>query len=96
MRDYQSEATIQIYGRLTAHEFMLEILLSQFLAQFSQEQATSFAAKIVSQMRTAWTADDADSRAPEDAALRAAHDAQLLASRLLEKALERAGAIRAK
>jgi hypothetical protein len=94
MSDFQNEAQAQIYGRLSAHEFMLEILWSQFFAQMSQEQAVKFAAEVEKRMKRAWIAEDVDPRAPEGAALQVALDAQVMATRFLKKALDRANEIR--
>jgi len=95
MSDFGDDAVPQIYGRLTVHEFMLEILWSQYFAQMRPDQAAKFAADIEARMKRAWIADDVDPRA-SGAALQVALDAQVMAGRLLKKALDRANEIRGK
>jgi hypothetical protein len=92
--DFKDEAIFQVYGRLSAHEFMLEILWSQFFAQMTPDQATKFASDIEAKMKRAWMAKDVDPRASSDAGLQVARDAQVMAGRFLKKALDRASEIR--
>jgi hypothetical protein len=89
------ENITQAYARLTCHEFMLEILYANFLADMSATDAQSFASKILSRSQSAWMAPDVDKDFAENNGLKVVQDSHAMTSRFLEKALARSTEIRA-
>ncbi len=94
--EFGDEAVFQIYGRLSAHESMLVTLYALYFSQMKPEDAEDFVRNIERQMKTAFVSEEADQRAPEGVGLQVARDSQVMASRLLQKALKQAAVLRAK
>jgi hypothetical protein len=89
------EAIIQAYARLTAHEFFLEIMYANWLAQMPEPQASQTASEIRNRMKRAYSAPNADPASAESYGLQIAQDASALADRFLDKVESRASEIRA-
>ena len=88
---FKAESIPQIYGRLSAHEFMLEMLYSQFFAQMSEERASELASEIEKRMKRTWVAPSPD---PSNRTFQLEVDSHVMVARFLEKALAQANDIR--
>jgi len=88
------EAIIQAYGRLTAHEFLLEIMYANWFAQMPEPQARRMSSDIRSRMKRAYSAHDADQSSAETSGLQIMQDADVLADRFLQKVEKREAEIR--
>ncbi len=93
MTSAMDEPTVQTFARLTAHEFLLEILYAQWFAQMPESDENVVADRIRTLLKQVYIAPDADVPA-DDAALRLAMDSQVMGVRFLEKVKKRAGDIR--
>ena len=82
------EAILQAYARLTAHEFLLEVMYANWLAQMPESNAERMLADFRSRMKRAYTTHDADQQAAEDFGLQIARDAEQLMARLVQEVKE--------
>lgn len=86
----------QVCARLTAHEFMLEVMYANWFASLSELNARQLSRDLRNRMRNAYVASDADQAAAEDVGLQIMRDAEVLADRFLQKVERREAEIRAK
>lgn len=89
-----NEELLQAYARLTSHEFMLEVLYAQLLAQMPEAAAEDMKRNINRQSRMAYTAPDANPAIANNYGMQIAQDATVLTERFLEKVSRREREIR--
>ena len=88
------EAMLQAYGRLTAHEFLLEVLYANWLAHMTQADADRTISELRNRMRRSYSAPDADQSMAENFGLQIVQDAKQLMDRFLKKVEARTSEIR--
>lgn len=82
---------LQAYARISAHEFLVEILYAKWLSSVPEETATTIVSEIRRLSKAACIAPDAISAG--DSALQVAHDCALFTNRILDKAVSRSDAM---
>jgi hypothetical protein len=87
---------LQAYARLTAHEFLLEVLYANWFASLAEPNARQLSTDIKKRMQTAYTSPDVDQSAAETYGLQVVKDAAVMADRFFKKVEAREAEIRAK
>lgn len=86
---------IQAYGRLTAHEFLLEVLYANWLAHMSEAQAAQFEADFRRVSRSFYAAADVQQEAAAQNGMTVIRDASAMMERFWGKVRSREAEIRA-
>lgn len=86
---------VQVYGRLTAHEFLLEVMYANWLAQMPELQARQMSSDLRKRVRKAYTAPDANQSEAEAIGLQVVQDSEVMTERFLRKVEAREAGIRA-
>lgn len=94
MTDEMSDWDIQASARLTSHEFLLEILYADWLAQLPKEAADAIAEQIIRKTRSSFAAIDADPDAIEAAGFQVVSNSTAMTQGFFDKAIARADDIR--
>lgn len=93
MPDRRSEAMRQAYARLNAHEFLLEIAMSQLWAHAPREDNEAARKNILRLMRQAYVSSGGDVDY-SDETMALLFDSQEIIRRFLDKVVERSADIR--
>ena len=86
---------LQAYARLTAHEFMLEVMYANWFASIPEATARQISSELQTRMRRAYSAPNAVAGAA-NIDLQIAADAATMADRFLVKVAARGAEIRAR
>jgi len=85
---------VQAYGRLTSHEFLLEILYAQLLAQMPEDSARAMKEQILKQMKNAYTHEATKPGMAESAGMTIVNDAAQMTEIFMDKVSRREHQIR--
>lgn len=90
------EAILQAYGRLTAHEFLLEVMYANWFANLPELNARQMTADLRKRSRSAYSAPDADQPSADNYGLQIMKDSEVMTGRFLQKVEKREAEIRAR
>jgi hypothetical protein len=68
MEAVMDDNLVQVYGRLTAHEFLLEVMYANWFAHMPESQARQMSSDLRKRVRKAYAAPDADQSAAANSA----------------------------
>lgn len=94
--EYDREAVSQLYARCHSHEFLIEVIFAQLLAQSPAETNRAFCNDLLRNTKNLTVPAAADDRFTPEALFQLASDARAITERFVERALKHADLIRAR
>lgn len=87
---------VQVYGRLTAHEFFLELIYANWFASLPEANARQISSDLRSRVWKGYISPDAQQKKVEASGLSMMMDVEVMTDRFLKKVESREAEIRVK